>query len=343
MLNQEEVIERFRKIHSDKYDYSFVNYSGIHNKVKIICPEHGEFFQEPHKHMRGSVCPKCNIDRQKLTTEDFIKKSREAHGDKFDYSKVKYINYDTKVEITCPIHGSFLQTPNNHFLYGCSRCGKDKLADYFSMTKENFIAKAKAIHGDKYTYENVNYINNTIKVLITCPIHGDFLQTPNGHLRGQGCRACSVERGIKKRLKDGTFGTSKEEKFLEQKLIELGQHFEKQYDADPRYPWCCDFYIPERDLFIEHNGFWVHQPEIGWYESTNKNHQKIKNNLEKNYSNWSPFAWWTSDVEKRLSAKNNNLNYVVLWNKKDIEDWSALGCPDGHDGDGMYTWRKCNS
>jgi hypothetical protein len=178
-------IEQAKKVHNNKYDYSKVEYKNIHTKVCIICPDHGEFYQTPGSHLRGVGCPKCS-STSKLTTEKFIEKAREVHGDKYDYSKVEYKNVRDKVCIICPEHGEFYQTPNTHFRgNGCSECsGKAKL------TTKKFIEKAREVHNNKYDYSKVEYKSNTTKVCIICPEHGEFYQTPNTHLRGSGCPRC---------------------------------------------------------------------------------------------------------------------------------------------------------
>lgn len=124
--------------------------------------------------------------------ERFINKAKEKHGDKYDYSKVEYINAHTKVCIICPIHGEFWITPNSH-LNGCacSKCGRNK-----KMTTEEFIKKSQKIHGNKYDYSKVNYINSQTKVCIICPIHGEFYVSPANHLRERGCPKCRTRNNI---------------------------------------------------------------------------------------------------------------------------------------------------
>jgi len=122
----------------------------------------------------------------KLTTEDFIKKSRNIHGYKYDYSLVNYINNHIKVKIICPKHGIFEQTTYTHY----NGCGCPKCAGQFMNTKY-FIQKAKEKHNNKYDYSLVNYINNYIKVKIICSKHGEFLQRPNDHLSDKGCPKCN--------------------------------------------------------------------------------------------------------------------------------------------------------
>jgi hypothetical protein len=103
----------------EKYDYSKVKFEHVNKHVCIICPEHGEFWQKPGIHLRGYGCPICGGSKR-LTNEEFIEKARLVHEDKYDYSKVNYINTSTKVCIICPEHGEFWQTPNSHlFGAGC--------------------------------------------------------------------------------------------------------------------------------------------------------------------------------------------------------------------------------
>lgn len=125
----------------------------------------------------------------KLTTEEFIKKAREVHGDKYDYSKVEYVKSKAKVTIICPEHGEFLQTPQKH-LYGqgCPKCGHKS-----ELTTEEFIKKAREVHGDKYDYSNVEYVDAKTNVCIICKQHGVFWQRPSHHTAGRGCKKCATE------------------------------------------------------------------------------------------------------------------------------------------------------
>lgn len=127
-VTTEEFIEKARKVHSDKYDYSKVDYVKAITKVCIICPEHGEFWQRPNDHLNGCNCPKCadkgNGKNGNLIIEEFVRKARKVHGDKYDYSKVEYKNNKTKICIICPIHGEFWQRPDMHLhcKQGCPKC-----------------------------------------------------------------------------------------------------------------------------------------------------------------------------------------------------------------------------
>lgn len=127
---------------------------------------------------------------KKLTKEEIICKAKEVHKDKYDYSKVEYINSDTKVCIICPEHGEFWQRPSDHI----RGCGCWKCSGVFKSNTEDFILKAKQIHGDEYDYSKVIYNGNKKKVTIICLKHGEFKQRPNDHLNGNGCPACYGKR-----------------------------------------------------------------------------------------------------------------------------------------------------
>ena len=126
-LTTEEFIKKGKEVHGDKYDYSKVEYVNSSTKVCIICPEHGEYWQSPHKHLTGQGCIKCHrksmAARYSLGKEKFIEKANAVHLGFYDYSGVEYVNSKTYVNIKCPNHGAFKQTPSSHLKgHGCPRC-----------------------------------------------------------------------------------------------------------------------------------------------------------------------------------------------------------------------------
>ena len=182
----DEWIDKAKKVHDNKYDYSKVNYTKSSNKVIIICPIHKEFIQIATQHIRGKGCPKCS-GHYIPTTDEWIKKAVEIHGNKYNYSKTKYTKSNEKIIIICSEHGDFLQTPSEHIRgSGCIKC-----SNKYSYTTTEFIEKAKKIHDNKYNYSKVRYTVSINKIIITCPEHGDFLQTPKSHLAGYGCIKCA--------------------------------------------------------------------------------------------------------------------------------------------------------
>jgi desulfoferrodoxin (superoxide reductase-like protein) len=170
-------------IHSDRYDYSLVDYKTNKIKVIIICNLHGEFKQIPRGHLSGKGCHSCGHNN--YTTAEWIIKAKVVHGDRYDYSLVDYKTNKIKVIIICNTHGEFKQEPNNHLRsVGCPSCGNN------TYTTAQFIIEAKVVHSDKYDYSLVNYTNCETKVIIICNTHGEFKQIPRSHLKGYGCIKC---------------------------------------------------------------------------------------------------------------------------------------------------------
>ncbi len=130
---------------------------------------------------------------RKLTTEQFIERSKKIHGEKYDYSKSIYKLSTSDITITCRIHGDFKQKPKKHFIgHGCQICGGSSIP-----SSEDFIKKAIKLHGERYQYSSVNYFNANTPVAILCNEHGGFFQTPTNHLGGSGCPSCA-EYGFKR-------------------------------------------------------------------------------------------------------------------------------------------------
>lgn len=128
--------------------------------------------------------------RERLTTTQFIAKAKAIHGDKYDYSLVEYIRNCTKVKIICKVHGVFEQTPLNHLMgKGCAKCYRPNA----SINNDEFIAKAREIHNDKYDYSKTQYTQMAKHITITCHKHGDFSMRAQCHLKGQGCPKCKTE------------------------------------------------------------------------------------------------------------------------------------------------------
>jgi very-short-patch-repair endonuclease len=125
---------------------------------------------------------------QNNKTNTFISKATIIHGDRYNYSKVVYVNAKTKVTIICKEHGEFTQTPSNHLSnFNCHKC-----ANNLKLDTSTFIKKAKLIHGDRYDYSNVEYFNADKQVKIICKEHGEFKQIPDFHInRKCGCPKCS--------------------------------------------------------------------------------------------------------------------------------------------------------
>lgn len=131
-ITTKEFIEKATCILGNNYIFTKTKYFNAHTKVIITCKEHGDFMVLPLNVIQKSCeCPECakkKLSRIKsLTTQEFIKKAIRVHGKKYNYDLVKYISSHDNVEIVCPIHGIFEQSPNNHLRgCGCPKCSKMK-------------------------------------------------------------------------------------------------------------------------------------------------------------------------------------------------------------------------
>jgi very-short-patch-repair endonuclease len=267
-LTTEEFIQRCNILHNNIYDYNLVDYKNNKSKVKIICHTHGVFDQLALTHLSGKGCCLCGINqaKQKTTsnTTDFITKAIVLHNNKFDYSLVKYCSAHGKVDIICPLHGHFKQTAGNHLKgHGCPNC------TYNNGNIEDFIKKANSIHNNKYSYDKAIYKQNKTKLIITCPKHGDFNQTPDKHLnRNYGCPICKESKG-ERRVRV----------FLETNLINFKS---QQTFSDCRLidelPF--DFYLPEYKTCIEYHGVQHYEP-VKFFGGINKFKEQQKRDRQK--------------------------------------------------------------
>lgn len=175
---KERTIAHLKYKLSDQFE--FIEYKDSKH-VSVKCKICGAIRTTTPNNLLKYGCKKCATKTmtqlKSFTTEEFIKKARALHGDTYDYSKVNYINYHTKVCIICKKHGEFWQTPAKHLSgQGCAKClGKNS-------TFEEFLEKARAKHGNFYNYDKVDFVNLKTPVIVTCPIHGDFIIKPCNHI-----------------------------------------------------------------------------------------------------------------------------------------------------------------
>lgn len=278
-------IEKSIKIHGNKYDYSKVEYINNKIKVKIICPEHGEFEQMPDKHInRSHGCPNCSL-RNKLTTPIFISEAIKIHGNKYDYSKVQYNNIKTNVIIICPEHGEFTQQAASHIRQktGCPKCSKK-----YNYSDDEFKMITSLLHNNKYDYSKVEYINNYTKIKIICPEHGEFEQTPSNHLQGKGCELCNESKGeniIKLWLEKNNISYIRQHRFI---------------DCVYKRKLPFDFYLPEHNICIEFNGKQHYEPIKYWGGEDGLKSQQKRDKIKINY------------------CKNKNIKVLTIKYNEDI-------------------------
>ena len=290
----EQFIKESRTVHGDKYDYSKVKYHNIDKKVCIICPEHGEFWQTPYHHLNGCGCPKCV--GQGKTTEDVVEEFKKIHGDKYDYSKVEYTNSLKKVCIICPEHAEFWQSSTNRL----NGCGCPKCSNVKHKTTNEFIKESRTVHGDKYDYSKVEYVNAHTKVCIICPEHGEFWQTPNKHLLGHKCPKCS-------------------ESIIEKEIRVLLDKEGIKYVKEKRFNWMktyrLDFYLPDYNIGIECQGI-QHFTELKPYYkdfSLDKQLERDEDKFQLCLTNGVSILYFTLkshfNFRKISEIYNNNLYY----------------------------------
>ena len=202
-LTTEEFIKKAREVHGDKYDYSKVEYVNNQTKVCIICKEHGEFWQRPLDHLKGHECSECgkikNVESRRKTLDQFIDEARKLHGDKYDYSNVKYKNTSTKVCIICKKHGEFWQAPYTHLNgHGCPKCAYKGDRQRHIYSQEEIIDKIRSFFGERYSFEKVIYKAMKVPIILVCHEkdehgieHGEFSMRPDNIFSGvHFCFSC---------------------------------------------------------------------------------------------------------------------------------------------------------
>lgn len=294
VLKVPEFIKRSKDTHGDKYDYSKVHqFKRQRNEtVVIICPNHGEFKQNPYDHYSGSGCPKCweNIRSEVLTIpwEEVLKSFRETHGEKYSYNSEDYENSSSKLRINCPKHGEFLQDVNSHkHGQGCPKCGRERISEFLTTTWEEVLNSFREIHKDEYEYIKETYSLLETPMEMICSKHGKFKQTPKNHRRGSGCPICKSSRG---------------EKEIEFFMRDLGVEYvhQKKFPEFSNY-YRFDFYVPSINTIIEYNGLQHYEPveHFGGLKSLKKTQQRDK--IKKQY------------------CLDNGINYEIIRYDEDTE------------------------
>ena len=271
--DKNEILCKFNKKHSDRYDYSKIIYTKMRDKVLIKCIKHNiEFYQTPEKHLesKSGGCPKCNsVGKGRMSNELFLEKANNIHCNKYDYSMVEYVRSNSKIKIICKQHGLFEITPNSHLSgRGCSKCSgnyKYKIDDLLSKYNEMY---------DDYLYNFTNYLNIKSKVIVKCPKHSVFETTAELLLNGYGCSSCGKK--------------SLGEERISEYLLYNGIEYIKQKSFDGcvyKNKMQFDFYIPDYNTCIEYDGR-QHFEAIEYFGGIKSfNIQREKDNIKNDYCN----------------------------------------------------------
>ena len=286
-LTQEDFIDRCLQ-GNPNLDYSKVIYQGTKKKVIIICPKHGEFNIIAGDFLKSFKCPKCSQNIP--TTEEFIERCK-VHYPNYDYSETIYTNKTNNVIVKCPKHNCIWEPMAQNLERGqamCPECKKEKYQQLFAISNDEFIEKAKQIHQNKYDYSKCQYINMRTKIIIICPIHGEFEQDPNNHLKGCGCPKCKRSKGeeqVSSFLKDHDI------LFQEQYIIPYNNK-----------KILVDFYLPNYNTFIEFNGK-QHYIAMDYFGGTLRLEQQQ-----------------ARDQFLREYCVNNNINLIEIKYNQSVED-----------------------
>ena len=196
--NKKEFILKANIIHLDKYSYDKFEYIKSNIKSVITCPTHSNFEQSPAFHLKGQGCPKCGLisrsNKKRMTIKEFIKKANKVHNSFYSYENSIYINAKSNINIICPLHDGFFQVSDNHLSgKGCPKCADITTGNKGRRTIDTFLKEVKEIHGDKYSYFDLNYKSSKDKIIIFCnTCQSTFTQTIICHIyKKRGCPICS--------------------------------------------------------------------------------------------------------------------------------------------------------
>ena len=243
------------KIHGNKFNYSLSEYKGAKIPIKIKCQNNHIFEQKPNDHLNGFGCKVClGWGTLKYNEDEFEKRAKEIHGELYDYSKSKYVEHDTPLIIICSKHGEFKQSPKCHLIlkHGCIECKNEYLnilARNKAFDKTKFIELASKVHKNYYDYSLTEYYNMVNKVIIICPKHGEFEQSPKCHInQSNGCPTCKKSKG---ELKIIDFLKNNDINFIPQHIFEDCKNIRSLF---------FDFYLPDYNLCIEFDGEQHYKP-----------------------------------------------------------------------------------
>ena len=298
MISQKECIERFIKTFpNNEYNYSRVIYRGQQKPVEIYCNACKKWFmQKPEYHWKGHGCKICGRkkanEKEKLSKEEFLRRAKEKHGDKYKYINLNFKSTQDYIEYICLNCGkNNKQKVCEHLKHGCS-CNK-------RLSQQEILERFKKIHKNKYNYSLVVYTGIMDKIKIICNKHNKiFEQIVLNHLNGSGCPKCNQSSGeliIENILKEKNILAERNKKY--KNLIDLR---ELSYD----------FFLPKYNLLIEYNGK-QHYDTVNWSGKMTFEEQTKELKNQRHH-----------DWLKRKYAKKNNIKLLIIpyWEFDNIEN-----------------------
>lgn len=298
--NFKKYIEKAKKVWNNFYTYDKFQFKTKKEKGVITCPLHGDFMQSLSVHLNGHGCPKCCKRNTPYTNEEFIEQANKVHNNKYDYSKIEYINERTPITIVCPIHGEFQQKPYAHLQgKGCFECKGSK-----RKTNKEFITEANLVHNFKYDYSLCNYENAHKKVLLICPEHGQFYIKPNFHLLGGRCPKCAAKEN---KFEVSVFDFIKE--IYDGEIIRCDR--KTLYDHTTKKCKEIDIFLPELNLGIECNGEYWHELHEQRKPGYHKNKQKLFQLYDIQLHNINFSDWVSNNEEEKLKLKDIIIKYDI--------------------------------
>jgi Zn finger protein HypA/HybF involved in hydrogenase expression len=301
LRKSEDYFSMVKDVHGNDYSYNNSVYLGCKSKIEIKCNTcHFIFWQEADAHLYGNGCPNCkakNISNSlnELYSPRFVEKAKRIHGEKFDYSKSKYITlYKTVIIICNTCNTEFEQTPQNHYRSNicCPKCISQRISDAQKSTKEYFMDRARDTHGDTYDYSKCEYLNANSKVILICKAHGEFKQNAANHLNGYGCPKC--RSSISKSERDWLDSIKVPEEYR-QKILRINGKIVR-----------TDAYDPETNTIYEFYGdFWHGNPRV-----FDKN--KLNDSCKKTFA-----ELYEKTTKKEDLIKSAGYNLITIWEK----DW----------------------
>lgn len=207
---KDKFIEKANNKYNNKFEYSKFKYTNAKTKSIIICPEHGEFLQNPDKHLTSKYgCQECALIGRSQTSKGKVgykplkytwnemKSKLKSKFPMYEFTCSSYHGTQSKIELHCSEHGNHTTSPHGllhgHVKFGCPKCADVERVAAKTKTFEDFLKDAYTVHGDKYTYTCKDFINRKSKILCTCDIHGEFTKSAQKLLSGQGCFKCKVD------------------------------------------------------------------------------------------------------------------------------------------------------